>query len=73
MNKGRNIERQLGMQYAQLLKDTKQNPAVYNDCKEVIQASLSVMEHYNRLAMALKIKPMVPAHAHAHAHNRAFR
>lgn len=64
-NKPRDIERQLGQQYAQLLKENGKNTSVYNDCKEVIEASLSVMEHYNRLALALKNK--MPARATAGA------
>ncbi|HWU43681.1 MAG TPA: hypothetical protein VN132_09595 [Bdellovibrio sp.] len=61
----RDIERALGQQYAQLLKESPASSSVYNDCKEVIQASLGVMEHYNRLSLALQKK--VPAHAHASA------
>lgn len=50
------IERRLGMQYAQLLKDTPNNAAIHRECQEVIQASLTVMEHYNRISMAIKSK-----------------
>ena len=50
------IARRLGLQYAQVLKDTPANPAVYQDCKEVIHASLQVMDHYNRIAIAIKSK-----------------
>jgi len=56
MSKGRDIEKRLGQQYAQLLKESTHNPAVYSDCKEVIQASLSFMEHYNRLSLAIQNK-----------------
>ena len=48
------MERRLGMQYAQLLKDTPQNSTVHRECQEVIEASLSVMEHYNRISLAIK-------------------
>jgi hypothetical protein len=65
MSNSRDIERRLGQQYAQLLKESKHNQSVYSDCKEVIQASLSFMEHYNRLALALKTK--IPAQATANA------
>lgn len=65
MSNGRDIERRLGQQYAQLLKESKQNQSVYNDCKEVIQASLSIMEHYNRLALALQNKRLAQATANA--------
>jgi hypothetical protein len=50
------MERRLGLQYAQLLKDTPASSTVYRDCQEVIEASLTVMEHYNRISLALKSK-----------------
>jgi hypothetical protein len=48
------MERRLGMQYAQLLKDTPQNTTVHRECQEVIEASLNIMEHYNRISLAIK-------------------
>jgi hypothetical protein len=52
-NNNRDVEKKLGQQYAQLLKESAKNPTVYQDCKEVIQISLSIMEHYNRLGLML--------------------
>jgi hypothetical protein len=59
--KGRDYDKQFGQRYAQLLKESSQSPAVYKDCKEVIEASLSFMEHYNRLSLAIQKK--IPSHA----------
>lgn len=61
MNKmpAKEIEKRLGLQYAQLLKESPQTAAIYKDCQEVIQTSLSIMEHYNKISMALKTR--VPA------------
>jgi len=61
----REIERRLGEAYAQNLKESGQAPQVYQDCKEVIQSSLGIMEHYNKISLAMKgiLSPnkMVPA------------
>jgi len=56
----RDVERRLGQQYAQMLKECSHNPSVYADCKDVINASLNVMEHYNRLSLAIKQKMTKP-------------
>ncbi len=50
------IEKRLGVQYAQLLKDTPQASAVYKDCQQVIETSLNIMEHYNKISLAIKRK-----------------
>jgi hypothetical protein len=54
MSKGSDYDRQFGQRYAQLLKESSQSPTVYRDCKEVIEASLNFMEHYNRLSLAIQ-------------------
>ncbi len=48
------IERMLGEQYADVLQRNPNAQAVAKDCKEVIDASLAAMEHYNKMAMALR-------------------
>lgn len=62
---GREVERRLGEAYAQNLKENAYSQHVYQDCKEVIEASLGIMEHYNKIALAmkgaLKISQPVPA------------
>ena len=50
------VQKVLGEQYAQTLKDNRDLSA-YKDCKEVIEASMAVMEHYNRIALQLKRAP----------------
>lgn len=50
----REIERRLGEAYAQNLRESPHNAHVYQDCKEVIQSSLGIMEHYNRIALSMK-------------------
>lgn len=47
------LERKLGLQYAQVLKESRSE--VYRDCKEAIDASLGIMEYYNRIAMAMQV------------------
>lgn len=61
MKHSRDTDRQFGLWYSQVLKESSHNPAVYTDCKEVIQASLNFMEHYNRLSLAIQNK--IPAKA----------
>lgn len=58
MNKmpAKEMERRLGIQYAQLLKESPQTAAIYKDYQEAIHASLNVMEHYNKISLALKSK-----------------
>jgi hypothetical protein len=51
------IERRLGQQYAQVLKENAQFRAVYKDCQDVIETSLNLLDHYNRVAMAIKSRP----------------
>jgi hypothetical protein len=48
------VERKLGLQYAQTLKDNAQFVSVHKDCEEVIQGSLDLLERYNKIAMAMK-------------------
>lgn len=48
------IERRLGEQYAQALQDNPQFASVYKDSADVIRTSLSIMEHYNKMALNLK-------------------
>lgn len=48
------LERKLGQQYAQLLKESRVDASVYKDCKEAIDASLGIMEYYNRIALNLR-------------------
>lgn len=51
----REIERRLGFAYAQTVKESGAvSTNVYKDCQEVIQSSLAVMEHYNKIAMGMK-------------------
>ena len=48
------IERKLGLQYAEMLKENPHAQDVYRDCQAVIENSLQVMEHYNRIAITMK-------------------
>jgi len=48
------LERKLGQQYSQILKDTKQDSPIYRDCVEVIHTALDMMEYYNRVALNMK-------------------
>jgi hypothetical protein len=48
------LERELGLRYAKVLKD--HSPDVYKDCKEVIDASLAVMGFYNLCVTDSKVK-----------------
>lgn len=50
----REIERRLGEAYAEMLRQNPHAENPYKDCKEVIQSSLGVLEHYNRIALAMK-------------------
>ncbi len=50
----REVERRLGQQYAQTLKDNLQFASTYRDCEDVIQTSLNLMEHYNKVTIALR-------------------
>ena len=50
----REIERRLGEAYAQHLKENTATAGVYQEAKEVIQSSLSVLEHYNKISLAMK-------------------
>jgi len=50
------IERRLGLQYAQVLKENASTASVYRDCEEVIQGALTLLDHYNRVAVAMKSK-----------------
>lgn len=50
----REIERRLGEAYAQHLKENPNADSVYKDCKETIQSSLGVLEHYNKISLAMK-------------------
>jgi hypothetical protein len=48
------LERKLGLQYSQVLKESRSEVPLYRDCKEAIEASLGIMEYYNRIAMVIK-------------------
>lgn len=48
------LERQLGMQYAQWVKENPQTASIYRDCQEVIQTSLAFMEHYNKAYLTIR-------------------
>lgn len=48
------LERKLGLQYSQVLKENHSQVPLYKDCKEAIDASLGIMEYYNRIAMAMQ-------------------
>ncbi len=54
MTAHREIERRLGEAYAQHLKENSPTSGAYQDAKEVIQSSLSVLEHYNKISLAMK-------------------
>ncbi len=49
----RDIERMLGQQYAQMVRDTSHGGA-YQDCQEVIRAGMDMLDKYNRIALQLK-------------------
>ncbi len=51
------IEQMLGQRYAQLIKETPGMASVYRDCEEVIQGSLALLEHYNKVTISLKTRP----------------
>ncbi len=53
-DQSREIERRLGEAYAELLRQNPNAENPYRDCKEVIQSSLGVLDHYNRIALAMK-------------------
>jgi hypothetical protein len=48
------LERKLGLQYSQVLKESRSEVPLYRDCKEAIDASLGIMEYYNRIAVAMQ-------------------
>jgi hypothetical protein len=50
------VEKKLGQQYAMALKENPQFISVYRDCEDVIHGALTMMEHYNKIAMAMKNK-----------------
>jgi hypothetical protein len=50
----REIERRLGEAYAQELKSNPNAESLYKDCKETIQSSLGILEHYNKIALTMK-------------------
>ena len=51
---GADINRLLGQRYAQMLKETPAASAVHEDCEEVIRGSLALLEHYNKIRLALR-------------------
>ncbi|WMU93335.1 hypothetical protein EMOOHJMP_00141 [Microcystis phage MaAM05] len=53
-DQSREIERRLGEAYAEMLRQNPHADNPYRDCKEVIQSSLGVLDHYNRIALAMK-------------------
>lgn len=52
----RDIERVLGMQYSQMVRDNKELTSIYKDCKDVINGSLDLLDKYNRMNLVLKQK-----------------
>ncbi|HEY9745880.1 MAG TPA: hypothetical protein V6C99_06645 [Oculatellaceae cyanobacterium] len=56
------LERRLGLQYAQVLKESPAQAHLRQDCKEAIDASLRIMEYYNRIALSMQ---NVKVHARA--------
>jgi hypothetical protein len=52
----------LGLQYAQVLKESPAQAHLRQDCKEAIDASLRIMEYYNRIALSMQ---NVKVHARA--------
>lgn len=50
----REIERRLGQAYAQSLKENPGAESIYKDCKDTIQSSLGILEHYNKIALTMK-------------------
>ena len=48
------VERRLGLQYAQTLKDNAAHMALRKDCEDVIQGSMDLLDRYNRIAVAMK-------------------
>ena len=49
------MERILGQQYAQMVKDNRGSEA-YQDCQEVIQAGMDMLDKYNRIALQIQRK-----------------
>lgn len=49
----REIERILGQQYAQLLKENR-DTSLYRDSQEVVKGSLDLLEHYNKISMLIR-------------------
>ena len=50
------VEQRLGMQYAQTLRDNAQFVSVREDCSEIINGTLNLLEHYNKVTMAIRSK-----------------
>lgn len=50
------IQQYLGAQYAEMLKENKETAAIYKDCEEIIQGSLTLLEHYNKIRLGLSQK-----------------
>lgn len=50
------VERQLGARYAETLRNNPHFVSVQQDCQDVINTSLDLLEHYNKVTMAVKSK-----------------
>jgi len=52
------VEQQLGMKYAQMLKESPVSASapLSKECEEVIQGSLQLLERYNRVNMSMRSK-----------------
>jgi hypothetical protein len=64
----REVERLLGEQYAEVLARNAQTQAINQECKEVINTSLALMEHASRVSLTLRSwarRPPQPATAQA--------
>jgi len=51
----REIERLLGQQYAQMVKDTK-TAEVIQDCEDIMRTGMDMLDKYNRIALQIKNK-----------------
>ncbi len=53
------VQRVLGMQYAESLKENKEVQGIYKDCEEVIHGSLGLLEHYNKVRLMMQQKQAI--------------
>lgn len=52
------VEQWLGRQYAEVLRENPQVVSVRQECAEIINGTLQLLEHYNKVAMVMQRKPM---------------